>query len=53
MRCKQCGKEFQDVEIKSDKPTDRGDGVMYNSVSYNSKPVCPNCGHDNSPRVYL
>ena len=52
MKCKKCGKEFEGCIIKHSKPYDRGDGVMYGTSSYTSAPICPHCGHDNSPDIY-
>jgi len=53
MKCKFCKKEFEAVEVHHGKSYDRGDGVMYGSSSYSHKPICPHCGHNNSPKVYL
>ncbi len=48
MKCRRCGKEFTGLVIERLDDYDRGDGVMYGSVSYSNRPICPFCGHDNS-----
>ena len=53
MNCKRCGMEFDGSDISSYKQVDRGDGVMYGSVSYVLCPVCPHCGFNNSVNVYM
>lgn len=53
MKCVMCKREFDSSDIEDYKRVDRGDGVMYGSVSYVSRPVCPHCGHNNSAAVYI
>ena len=53
MKCKRCGKDFGYIRIEDHEWRDRGDGVMYGTASYSSHPICPHCGCDNSPKVYM
>ena len=53
MKCKRCGKDFDNTNIEESAKRDRGDGVMYGSSSYSSRPICPHCGCDNSVKVYM
>lgn len=53
MKCKGCNKEFDASKVECSDEWDRGDGVMYGMCSYSSTPICPNCGYDNSPKLYL
>lgn len=53
MKCKRCGKEFEGCSTEHSERHDRGDGVMYGTASYSSSPVCPYCGYDNSPKIYM
>ena len=54
MICKRCKKEFNNIKTTESTPYDRGDGVIYGTPGgWVLNDVCPHCGYDNSPCVYM